>query len=172
MFRRISALTAAVLFAGIVNPTDATSQVRAVASQATPVASAAFMKLGEIKGASADAQHKEWIEIQSFSWGASNSGRVAATVAAASPTSPGTLTITKTLDKSTPLLAQRCSGNQSVPEVTVHLPSPQKGQAMMEYVNERGHHQFLQSGQRTESLSFNYAKIEMKYASAAPAATR
>jgi type VI secretion system Hcp family effector len=172
MFRRISALTAAVLFAGIVNPTDATSQVRAVASQATPVASAAFMKLGEIKGTSADAQHKEWIEIQSFSWGTSNSGRVAATVAAASPTSPGTLTITKILDKSTPLLAQRCSGNQSVPEVTVHLPSPQKGQAMMEYVMKDVIISSCNQANGQESLSFNYAKIEMKYASAAPAATR
>lgn len=34
----------------------------------------AFMKLGDIKGEATDRDHKEWILIESFSWGATNPG--------------------------------------------------------------------------------------------------
>jgi type VI secretion system secreted protein Hcp len=175
MLKRISALAGSALLAALVSPTAAISQIRATASQAAPVAAAAFMKLPDIKGESKDTQHKDWIEIESYSWGASNSGRVAAPAAApGTPPSTGTLSITKTLDKSSPMLAQRCTtGKQTVPEVTVHLPSPQRGQGLMEYVlKDVTVTACVQSGGR-ESLAFNYNKIEMKPASmSAPASTR
>lgn len=34
----------------------------------------AFLKIDGIPGSSADAKHKDWIEIQSFSWGLENTG--------------------------------------------------------------------------------------------------
>jgi type VI secretion system secreted protein Hcp len=172
MFPKISALAAGVVLAALVHPTAATSQTRAIPSQATPVASAAFMKLGEIKGESVDSQHKDWIEIQSFSWGTSNAGRPGATTGIAAPTSPGTLTISKTMDKASPVILQRCSGKQNVPEVVVHLPSNQRGQAYMEYVLKDVFISSCTQANGRESLSFNYAKIEMKYTPAAAPATR
>jgi type VI secretion system secreted protein Hcp len=145
-------------------PTIASSQTRVAASQPTTVASAAYMKLGEIKGESIDAQHKEWIEVQSFSWGTSNAGRVGATAGIATPATPGTLTITKKMDKASPVLMQRCSGSQKAPEVVVHLPSSQRGQGYMEYVLKDVIISACTQANGQESLSFNYSKIEMKSA--------
>jgi type VI protein secretion system component Hcp len=169
MLRRIPALAAGVLLAALANPTAAISQIRTAVVQSKPVVSTGFVKLAEVKGESVDAQHKEWIEIESFSWGTSNSGRVAAAPAVpGTPPSSGTLMITKTLDKSTPMLAQRCSGKQNVPEVTVHLPS---AGGMMEYVLKDVMISACVQSSGRESLAFNYAKIEMKAVSA-PASTR
>jgi type VI secretion system secreted protein Hcp len=36
-----------------------------------------FLKLGDIKGESLDANHKDEIELVSFSWGVSNPGSMA-----------------------------------------------------------------------------------------------
>src|SRR5687767_9082264 len=33
-----------------------------------------FLKVGDVKGESKDSQHKDWIEIESFSWGATQLG--------------------------------------------------------------------------------------------------
>ena len=171
MIRRITVLAVVVLLAVLANPAAATSQLRTASVQSKPVAATGFVKLVDVKGDSLDAQHKEWIEIESFSWGTSNSGRVATAAAApGTPPSSGTLMITKTLDKSTPMLAKRCSGNQNVPELTVHLPS-QAAPGMTEYVlKEVVISACVQSNGR-ESVAFTYAKIEMK-AVAAPASTR
>ena len=135
-------------FRGIVNPTDATSQVRAVASQAAPVTSAAFMKVGEIKGTSADAQHKEWIESNRFRGNIEfracrrnccgrepdksrhpddheDPGQIH------SPAGPAVLGQTKCARSYGPLaITSNGSGDDGIR-------------------NERRHHQFVQSGQRT-----------------------
>ena len=42
--------------------------------QGAPMATDIFAKLGDIKGESADAKHKDEIEVLSFSWGVANSG--------------------------------------------------------------------------------------------------
>lgn len=171
MFRRMSALATGAILVALAYPTIASSQAaRVAASQATPVASAAYMKLGEIKGESVDAQHKDWIEVSSFSWGTSNSGRVGATTGIATPATPGTLTITKKMDKASPVLMQRCSG-QKAPEVVVHLPSSQRGQGYTEYVLKDVMISACTQANGQESLSFNYSKIEFKNAAvtAAPA---
>ena len=171
MFRRMSALATGAILVALVSPTLARSQAaRVPASQATPVASAAYMKLGEIKGESVDAQHKDWIEVSSFSWGTSNAGRVGATTGLATPATPGTLTITRKMDKASPVLMQRCSG-QKAPEVVVHLPSSQRGQGYIEYVLKDVIISACTQANGQESLSFNYSKIEFKNAAmtAAPA---
>ena len=171
MLRRIPALAVGVLFAALANPTAAISQVRTAVVQSKPGISTGFVKLADVKGESVDAQHKEWIEIESFSWGTSNSGRLASKAAApGTPPSSGTLMITKTLDKSTPMLAQRCSGKQGVPEMTVHLQNP-RGPGLVEYVLKDVMISACVQSTGRESLAFNYAKIEMK-AVPAPASTR
>lgn len=63
----------------------------------------AFMKIEGVDGESSFAKHKDWIEVESWSWGEA-------------PQSPGgsgppisfKLSFTKTLDKSSPVLMQAC----------------------------------------------------------------
>src|SRR5262245_56642668 len=111
MIRRIQTIAICTLLVVMAVPTAAISPARTVAPGGVPTASVAYLKLGDIKGESADSNHKDWIEIQSYSWGTSSARPGAA------PPSPGTLTISKTLDKASPQLAQRCTAKQSVPEV-------------------------------------------------------
>jgi type VI secretion system secreted protein Hcp len=65
----------------------------------------AFLKLGKVNGESIDAKHKDWIQILSWSWGATNHG------SAGTGTGGGTgkvnvqdISITKVMDTSSPLL--------------------------------------------------------------------
>jgi type VI secretion system secreted protein Hcp len=64
-----------------------------------------FLKLDGVQGESADHKHKGDIQLSSFSFGASNAASQAhGSGAGAGKTSFSSFTITKTLDKSTPLL--------------------------------------------------------------------
>ena len=72
------------------------------------MASDIFAKIGDIKGESLDAKHKDEIEVLSFSWGVANSG-------AAAPGGGGgagkatfqDLSIVHRIDKATPKLLSR-----------------------------------------------------------------
>ena len=66
-----------------------------------------FLKIEGIDGESTDAIHKDWIEISSFSWGATNPGSYGQ--------STGKVSIqdfhfvSKRIDKSSPLLMKACA---------------------------------------------------------------
>ena len=71
-----------------------------------------FLKLGDVKGACGDADHKEWIEIMSFNTGVTNSINCVEKV----QENPGgeachhqDISLTKQLDKTTPQLNAYCS---------------------------------------------------------------
>ncbi len=67
-----------------------------------------FLKLDGIEGESTDSQHKGWIEIDSFSWGVSNTQSSATGGGGAGKVSVSDIVVTKSTDSTSPLLFERC----------------------------------------------------------------
>ena len=141
------------------------AQTRAVTAPAPAPAAAAdyFLKLDGVRGESAEKDHKEWIEVLSYSWGASNQRAVSRGAAGQAPSGPGTLTITKRIDKASPVLAKTCSSGRSPSDVVVHLPSGPGG-GLTEYVLHGATVSGCNQAAPTESISFNFEKITTRAA--------
>jgi type VI secretion system secreted protein Hcp len=86
----------------------------------------AFLNFGDIKGESTDKDHKDWIEVLSFSQGppqqrgAGPTGRSA--TMSASRIATNEMTITKRIDLATPRLTAACSSGQHFPKVILATP--------------------------------------------------
>jgi type VI secretion system secreted protein Hcp len=83
----------------------------------------AFIKIGDIEGQSTDRGHKGWILLdmltsnifRSIPRGAKDSQRTQG------ETTLGDIVVIRTLDKSTPKLAEACAAGKQFPEVEVHF---------------------------------------------------
>lgn len=96
----------------------ATAAGFALTLAAVPAAAAGYLKLGDIKGESSDSKHKNWIDVESWSWGESRSAGAASDmrmkgskIGQNAPASAGKanvqdISITKSSDKSSPKLAE------------------------------------------------------------------
>jgi len=134
------------------------------------MASDIFAKIGDIKGESIDAKHKDEIEVLSFSWGVSNPAPAGG--------SPGTgkasfqdLHIIHRIDKATPQLLLACATGKHLPEATITHRKAGKGQ--LEYlivkmndviitgVVHGGNANQEETGSETVSLAF--AKVDFEY---------
>ncbi|HEX6250909.1 MAG TPA: type VI secretion system tube protein Hcp [Gemmatimonadaceae bacterium] len=119
---------------------------------------AGYLKLGDIKGESRDDNHKNEIEVLSWSFGTSRTG-----VQVPPPAGPGTLTITKAVDKSSPQLLQASTSGRKFDQMTITLP-PRPGERARTVTLRDV---VIASVQRsdsgdvpTESISFNFTKID------------
>src|ERR1700704_1510183 len=75
-----------------------------------PMATDIFAKIGDIKGESLDAKHKDEIEVLSFSWGLTNGVSIGAGGGAgAGKATFQDLTIVHNIDKASPLLMKACA---------------------------------------------------------------
>ena len=136
-----------------------------------------FLKIEGIDGVSAG----EWIEIQSFSWGVTNSGSASAPGQGGGAGRPvfQDLSVTKRVDKSSPLLYLSCASGQRLSRATLTVarcaPSPDgaPSSSSMEYtlsdcLISAAKPSSSSSGVESpplEELSFNFAKIEWTYKS-------
>ena len=131
----------------------------------------AYLKLGGLQGESQDAAHTGWIEVLSFSWGASRSG-IAAGGGGAGKVSFSDFTIVKVLDKSSPLLAVNLASGKYLSSAVLELVRPD-GQVFMDYklsdlrlsaIQENAGAGVSSSDDRPmESISLNFSKIEYDY---------
>jgi type VI secretion system secreted protein Hcp len=83
-----------------------------------------FLKVSDIIGESQDKQHYEWIEVLSFSFGASQKSageRSTGGAASAERVSMQDFSIVKALDKASPKLFLACCNGKHIPEVTLEL---------------------------------------------------
>ncbi len=87
----------------------------------TPQVVDMFLKIEGVDGESTNAAHKGWIEIQSWSWGASQPSTGGFGSGAATGRLTGHVTLIKRIDKATPLLFKRCSDGTVLVLVTVEL---------------------------------------------------
>lgn len=133
----------------------------------------AFCMIDGIEGESTDREHRNWIEILSYSHGITRtpSDRIG-TGEGVSKSGHEDFSIAKALDKASPKLALACCQGEHIPKVVMELCRiGDDGQKFMEYemedviitsVRPRG----TADGQQempVEELSFNYKKIIFTY---------
>lgn len=76
-----------------------------------------FLKLTDVKGEAQDKAHKEEIDVLAWSWGMSQSGSMhVAGGGGSGKVSVQDLSITKLIDKSSPVLMKYCSSGKQFPE--------------------------------------------------------
>ena len=88
-----------------------------------------FAKIGDIKGESLDAKHKDQVEVLSWSWGVSNGGsRGAGSGAGAGKASFNDFNFTHNVDKASPVLLKACATGEHIKEATITVRKAGKGQ--------------------------------------------
>lgn len=134
------------------------SKVDAITIKQSVSASGGYLKIGDIKGESTDDRHKEEIDILSWSWGTSQAAARSRPVSG-----PGTLTITKAVDKSSPKLMEAATKGRKIEQMTLTLP-PRPGErartVTLEGVVVSSVERSTSEQRPTETISFNYEKIK------------
>lgn len=128
-----------------------------------------FLKIEGVDGESRDDKHKGEIDIQSWSFGASQSGSMAAGGGGgAGKVSFQELSITKSMDKSSPKLFEALATGKHLKEAKLVL----RGSSSMEYlvitlsdvlVSSYSTGGSSSEDRPTESISLNFAQIKMSY---------
>ncbi len=131
-----------------------------------------FLKIDGLPGESTDEKHKGELDIESFSWGETNSGSAGhAGGSGTGKVQPQDFVFTKRLDKSSPVLFIACATGQHFKEVLLTVRKAGGGQ--QEYFKVKMS-EVLVSGYQTsgvdgggglihENVSLNFAKLEMSY---------
>ena len=88
-----------------------------------------FARLGDIKGESLDAKHKDEIEVLSYSWGVTNAGSPSpgGGGGAGKPTFQD-LAIVHNVDKASPKLLEACATGAHLKDATITHRKSGKGQ--------------------------------------------
>ena len=137
----------------------------------TAMASDIFAKLGDIKGESNDAKHKDEIEVHSFSWGLSNpaSGAPAGGGGGAGKATFQDLVIVHNIDKATPSLMLACATGKHLPDAIItHRRS---GKSQHEYLIVKLNdvlvtsvtHAGTSTDPAMETISLTFAKVHLEY---------
>lgn len=136
-----------------------------------------FIKIDTVPGESADAKHKDWIEVSSFSHEVSIPSDTASTggggvMQRSTKPDHGAVVIVKQMDKASPKLLYGVSAGTRFKDVTIDLCRTTGDKAIFaQYklsdvivtaLKPAGSAQSSDSVP-TESVSFNYSKIEFKY---------
>jgi type VI secretion system secreted protein Hcp len=88
-----------------------------------------FAKIGDIKGESRDARHKDEIEVLSWSWGVSHPGSVThGGGGGAGKATFQDFNFTHHIDKASPLLMKSCATGAHIPEATITVRKAGRGQ--------------------------------------------
>jgi type VI secretion system secreted protein Hcp len=132
-----------------------------------------FLKIEGIPGESQDAKHKDEIDVLSWSWGATNSGTMSyGGGGGAGKVSANDFHFTMKVNKATPKLMQHvCNGKHIASAI---LTCREAGEKQQEYLKVKFTDLIISSYQTggsggsdikpTDSISFNFAKLEFSYA--------
>jgi type VI secretion system Hcp family effector len=135
------------------------------AVQATDI----FLKFDGIKGESSDLKHKDSIEILAYSWGVSQTGAAKGNGTGTGKVNVQDLSFTTRISKASPLLSLRAATGEHIK--SAQLLVRKQGNEQKEFLsfdmqdtlissyNVKG----LDNTQPSESISLNFAKIEVKY---------
>jgi type VI secretion system secreted protein Hcp len=135
----------------------------------------AFLKIDSIPGESADAKHKDWIDVLAYGFGIRQPTSASASTSGAPTAERATFeefSITKTIDKASPKLALACADGMHIRQVTLELCRAGGDKVKyMEYKLTNCIVSFYHDGGPahgadnlpTETISFNYGKIEWTY---------
>ena len=131
-----------------------------------------FIKFDGIKGESTDAKHKDEIDIESWSWGATNAGAArSGGRASAGKVSLQDFHFVMKLNKASPALMRSCATGQHIKSAT--LSGRKAGKGQQEYLTFKFYDILVSSYQTggsessdvvpTDQVSLNFAKIEVEY---------
>jgi type VI secretion system secreted protein Hcp len=128
-----------------------------------------FLKLGDIKGESADDKHPGEIDVLSWSWGMSQSGTIASGGGGgAGKVSFNDLSFMHGFDKASPALMKACATGEHITEGTLVARKAGKGQ--QEYLIVKLNDIIITSVQPSgssehpmESISLQAAKVDLEY---------
>ena len=139
------------------------------------MASDIFAKIGDIKGESLDAKHKDEIEVLSFSWGVTNAGSTpSGGGGGAGKATFQDLSIVHSIDKASPLLLQACATGTHLKEATITHRKAGKGQQeflivkMNDIIITGVTHGGASDQPGSESVSLAFAKVDLEYRAQKP----
>ncbi len=131
-----------------------------------------FLKIEGIKGEAPDKTHKDEIEIQSFSWGASQQGTMSGGGGGgAGKVSMQDFSFVMNTNKASPVLFLSCAVGKHIPSAL--LTVRKAGDKQQEYLKVKFTDILISSYQTSgsangdltmDSVSLNFAKIEFEYA--------
>jgi type VI secretion system secreted protein Hcp len=129
-----------------------------------------FAKLGDIKGESIDAKHKDEIEVLSFSWGVNNAGSMAhGTGGGEGKATFHDLSFVHKIDKASPVLMQACATGVHLKEATITNRKAGKGQQeylvikMNDVIVTSVTHGTASNSDDNEQVSLAFAKVALEY---------
>ena len=135
------------------------------------MASDIFAKIGDIKGESLDAKHKDEVELLSWSWGVSQSGPIASGGGAGQgKASFQDFQMTHVLDKASPNLLRACATGEHIKEATI--TSRKAGKSQQEFLIIKMKDIIITSvhpsqnagdGGLVENVSLKCAKVDLEY---------
>ncbi len=133
------------------------------------MASDIFAKIGDIKGESLDAKHKDEIEVLSWSWGVTNPHPAGAgSGGGAGKASFRDLSFTHNIDRASPLLLKGCATGQHLKEATITHRKAGKGQ--QEFLIIKMNDVIVTSvssgdseNTHVETVSLAFAKVDLEY---------
>ncbi len=130
-----------------------------------------FIKFDGIKGESADAKHKDEIDVESWTWGETHAGALApGGGGGAGKVSMQDFQFVMSLNRASPTLMKACATGQHIKTAT--LAGRKAGKGQQEYLTFKFHDVLISSFQTsgseelpvpTDSVSFNFAKLEVEY---------
>ena len=131
-----------------------------------------FIKFDGIKGESADAKHKDEIDVESWSWGETHAGGApSGGGGGAGKVSMQDFHFVMRLNRASPSLMKACATGQHIKMAT--LSGRKAGKGQQEYLTFKFHDVLVSSVQTggfedtdvvpTDQVSFNFAKIEVEY---------
>ena len=134
------------------------------------MASDIFAKIGDIKGESLDAKHKDEIEILSFSSGVTNSGSASTGSGAGSGKATfQDLVVVHNIDKASPDLMRACATGTHLKEATITHRKSGKGQQeflvvkMNDVIITGVTHGGATGQPYSETVSLAFAKVDLEY---------
>ena len=130
-----------------------------------------FAKIGNIKGESKDAKHKDEIVVLSWSWGVTQSGSLAhGGGGGAGKATFHDLTFNHHIDKASPLLLKACATGEHIAEATISVRKAGKGQ--QEYLIIKMTDVLVTSvamsvggddAATAETVTLQFAKVDLEY---------
>src|SRR5262245_39424331 len=142
------------------------------------MASDIFAKIGDIKGESIDAKHKDEIEVLTFSWGVTNPGSAATgSGGGGGKANFQDLLIVHNVDRASPLLMQACATGTHLKDATITHRKAGKGQQeyfivkMNDVVITAVTHGGASDQPASESVSLAFAKVDVEYRAQKPDGT-